>query len=75
MRVRRDDGGVAEGVVDLAGLEIVRGGAAPEELAAVLAVIATRAERAGPDRDGYQAWRAQRLAAVARGEGSGRRRA
>ena len=66
------------------GIDVVRGGAAPEELAAVLAVIAARAEQREPALDGYAAWRAGRLAAsrrtaspdrAARGVGSERRRA
>ena len=51
---------------DLDGFEVVRGGAAPEELAAVLAVIAARAEQAERPVAGYAAWRARRLAAIRR---------
>jgi len=42
----------------------VRGNATPEDLAAVLAVLA-QAERR-PQRSGYERWRAVRLAAVRR---------
>ena len=66
VRLRRHDGAVADGVLDLDGLEIVRGGAAPEELAAVLAVLAAKAEPAATAPDGYATWRAGRLAALRR---------
>lgn len=56
---------------DAGGIEVVRGGAAPEELAAVVAVLTARAEQAasasasaGPS--GYAAWRARRMAALRR---------
>ncbi|MGI8878956.1 MAG: acyl-CoA carboxylase subunit epsilon [Jatrophihabitans sp.] len=48
---------------------VVRGNPAPEELAAVLAVVA---ESSGgvPPRDGLAAWRAGRVAALARSAAS-----
>ena len=51
------------------GIDVLRGGAGPEELAAVLAVIAARRERdeqRAADPSGYAAWRAQRLEALRR---------
>ena len=46
-------------------VELVRGGASPEEMAAVVAVIASLAERRTESTaDGYAAWRRQRLAAL-----------
>jgi Acyl-CoA carboxylase epsilon subunit len=65
---RHDDGMAADGV------EVVRGGAGAEEVAAVVAVLSALGER---DREsaeptGYAAWRRARLAAVARTEGSDR---
>jgi Acyl-CoA carboxylase epsilon subunit len=62
--MRRHDGAVGDGVLDLDGIEVVRGGAAPEELAAVLAVLAAKAEPPTTAPDGYAAWRARRLAAL-----------
>jgi hypothetical protein len=47
---------------DTAGVR-VKGGAAPEELAAVLALLAAREEGATP-LDGYARWRATRLEAL-----------
>jgi hypothetical protein len=68
--MRRHHGGVADGVLDLAGIEVVRGGAGPEELAAVVAILAARAEQAAHAApSGYAAWRAGRLAAVRRTSG------
>jgi acyl-CoA carboxylase epsilon subunit-like protein len=78
--MRRHDDGMT-GAVE--GLEVVRGGAAPEELAAVLTVLAARAEMAAAEgrarSAGYDAWRATRLAALScarrrPGAGSVRRR-
>jgi hypothetical protein len=52
-------------------VELVRGGASPEEMAAVVAVIASLAERRTVSSfDGYAAWRRKRLAAL-RDNGSG----
>jgi hypothetical protein len=46
-------------------VELVRGGASPEEMAAVIAVIASLAERRTDSGvDGYAAWRRNRLAAL-----------
>jgi hypothetical protein len=46
-------------------VELARGGASPEEMAAVVAVIASLAEhRADSGSDGYAAWRRRRLAAL-----------
>jgi hypothetical protein len=46
-------------------VELVRGGASPEEMAAVVAVIASLAERRTESPvDGYAAWRRKRLAAL-----------
>lgn len=55
-------------------LEVVRGGAAPEELAAVVAVLVALGESGrvtdGPvESVGYAAWRRDRLAALARDRG------
>jgi hypothetical protein len=52
-----------DGVMDA--VELARGGATPEEMAALVAVIASLADRrteASPD--GYAAWRRRRLAAL-----------
>jgi hypothetical protein len=48
-------------------VELVRGGAAPEELAAVVAVLRALgdAARPGDEPTGYAAWRRTRLAAIA----------
>jgi hypothetical protein len=60
--MRRDDGAMNA-------VELARGGASPEEMAAVVAVIASLAERRADTRvDGYAAWRRRRLAAL-RGRG------
>jgi hypothetical protein len=52
--------------VERVGLEIIRGSATLEELAAVVGVLATRAEPAGEARTatGYAAWRRTRLATL-----------
>jgi hypothetical protein len=62
-------------------VEVVRGGAAPEEIAAVVAVIAAMGQRAsvgcgsvvrGPvsgEPTGYAAWRRTRLAALRSSDG------
>jgi Acyl-CoA carboxylase epsilon subunit len=52
------------------GVEVVRGGAAPEELAAVVAVLLALGESGDEEEQvtGYAAWRRTRLAAIARGE-------
>jgi hypothetical protein len=56
--MRRDDGAMDA-------VELVRGGASPEEMAAVVAVIASLAERRTESTvDDYAAWRRQRLAAL-----------
>ena len=66
--MRRDDGPASGD-----GVELVRGGAAPEELAAVMAVLAVigDAERAPVETTGYAAWRRTRLAVLARDHGPG----
>jgi len=50
------------------GVEVVRGGAAPEELAAVVAVLVALSDSRpeGEPLTGYAAWRRTRLAALAR---------
>ncbi len=48
----------------------VRGGASDEEVAAVIAAVATRA--GVPEPSGYERWRAARLAAVRPRDGSPR---
>jgi hypothetical protein len=50
-------------------LDVVRGGAAAEDVAAIVAVLAALGETSGsPDEPtGYAAWRRRRLAALARG--------
>lgn len=57
------------------GVELVRGGAAPEELAAVVAVLAALGDTEPVDEPlvGYAAWRAGRLAALGRAPWSGSR--
>ena len=61
--MRRDDG-----LVSADGFAVVRGGAAPEDVAAVLAVLAALGEsdRETQDESGYAAWRRGRLAVLAR---------
>jgi hypothetical protein len=51
------------------GVEVVRGGAAPEELAAVVAVLVALGEPGGEadPLTGYAAWRRTRLEALTRG--------
>jgi hypothetical protein len=54
------------------GVEVMRGGAGAEEVAAVVAVLSALGDR---DREsaeptGYAAWRRARLAALARTDGS-----
>jgi acyl-CoA carboxylase epsilon subunit-like protein len=49
----------------MSAVELARGGATPEEMAALVAVIASLGERrAEPVVSGYAAWRRQRLAAL-----------
>jgi hypothetical protein len=53
------------------GVEVVRGGAAPEELAAVVVVLVALGESSSGAADpvtGYAAWRRTRLDALTRGE-------
>ena len=75
--MRRHDGGMTAD--DPEGVEIVRGGAAPDEVAAVVAVLAALGEREGgpsrgaPAAGGYSAWRRTRLAALAQTDDSGDR--
>jgi hypothetical protein len=64
-RVRRHDDGVTAGGFE--GVEIVRGGAAPDEVAAVVAVLSALGEREGQPKRGRT-----RLAALARTGDTGR---
>jgi Acyl-CoA carboxylase epsilon subunit len=49
----------------MSAVEVARGGATPEEMAALVAVIASLGERrADSVDDGYAAWRRQRLTAL-----------
>jgi hypothetical protein len=63
--VRRDDGAMSGD-----GVEVARGGAAPEELAAVVAVLVALGDSGGEDEPltGYAAWRRTRLEALTRGD-------
>ena len=55
---------VADGHPDAVALAVVRGEPAPDELAALVAVLAARRAAYAPAPDGYAAWRVGRLAAL-----------